>query len=87
MVVVYYTVMKPLFVPLKKQWFLAFERGEKTVEYRRGKRWNERTCAIGRPVVLSLGYSGRRLIAVISKFVRRRDGSVAIHLRDIRAAA
>lgn len=75
---------KPLFVPLKTEWFLAFERGEKTVEYRRGKRWNTRTCRVGRAVTLSLGYSGRRLSAVIARFRTLADGTAAIHLRDIR---
>lgn len=49
--------MKPLFIPLKTEYFEAFKAGTKTVEYRRaGKRWNDQTCAIGRPVVLSKGY-------------------------------
>lgn len=48
---------KPLFIPLKRQYFEAFKSGEKKEEYRPyGPRWNERTCTIGRPVVLSLGY-------------------------------
>lgn len=54
--------MKPLFVPLKTEYFRAFERGEKTIEYRAyGARWNERTCTRGRDVTLSHGYSGARL--------------------------
>jgi hypothetical protein len=62
---------KSLFVPLKTRYFRAFEDGTKTTEYRRyGPRWNERTCAVGRPVVLSLGYSGARLIARVAS-VRR----------------
>lgn len=53
---------KPLFVPLKTEYFRAFERGEKTIEYRiHGPRWSHDTCSPGRPVVLSHGYSGRRL--------------------------
>lgn len=48
---------KPLFVPLKREYFNEFLRGEKTVEYREyTKRWDERNCYIGRPVTLSLGY-------------------------------
>ena len=32
--------MKPLFIPLKAEFFNAFERGEKTAEYRvYGPRW------------------------------------------------
>lgn len=63
--------MRPLFVPLKTCFFRAFERGEKTVEYRRyGPLWNERTVTPGRPVVLSHGYSGARLRAVVYDFQR-----------------
>lgn len=58
-----------LFVPLKTEYFKAFQRGAKTVEYRRyGPRWNERTCAVGRHIRLSHGYSGARLAAVITGF-------------------
>ena len=59
--------MKPLFIPLKREFFVAFEAGDKTEEFRPyGPRWNERTCAIGRPVVISLGYGVKR----------RRSGTV-----------
>jgi len=48
---------KPLFVALKSEHYEAFESGIKTDEYRLyGKRWNERTCRIGRAVTLSKGY-------------------------------
>lgn len=48
---------KPLFIPLKGEFYDAFVRGEKTTEYRPyGPRWNERVCRVGRPVVLSRGY-------------------------------
>lgn len=61
--------MKPLFIPLKREHFEAFERGEKTTEYRVvGPRWNAGTCAIGRPVTLRLGYSGRSLWRTIVAF-------------------
>lgn len=57
---------RPLFVPLRTAEFEAFERGAKTVEFRRlGPQYNERTCPPGRAVTLSLGYSGRRLSATI----------------------
>lgn len=61
---------KPLFVALAGAYYDAFERGEKTVEYRvHGPRWNERTCRPGRPVVLSRGYGrARRLTGVITGF-------------------
>lgn len=58
------TAQKPLFVPLKTRWFRAFADGTKTTEYRRyGARWNETTCAVGRAVTLSHGYSGARITA------------------------
>lgn len=62
--------MKPLFIPLKRKFFEAFERGEKTTEYRlRGPRWNADTCPLGREVILSLGYGKqRRLRGVIVGF-------------------
>jgi len=49
--------MRPLFVPLKRAHYAAFADGNKSEEFRRyGKRWNEKTCLIGRPVTLSMGY-------------------------------
>ncbi len=49
--------MKPLFIPLKREYFEAFKAGTKTEEFRPlGPRWNGYVCCIGRPVVLSLGY-------------------------------
>ena len=60
---------KALFIPLAGQWFDAFASGKKTIEYRRaGPRWNARTCAVGRRVVLSRGYSGARLTGVIMDY-------------------
>ena len=48
---------KPLFIPLKTEYFQAFKDGSKTDELRAyGARWNEKTCAAGRPVTLSKGY-------------------------------
>ncbi|WP_374584429.1 hypothetical protein [Ideonella dechloratans] len=56
--------MKPLFIPLKTEFFTAFERGEKKTEFRPyGARWNERTCQVGRKVVLSHGYGKRRRLS------------------------
>ncbi len=62
--------MKPLFIPLKTEFFEAFENGTKDTEYRmHGPRWNERTCAVGRAVTLSHGYGKkRRLKGVIVGF-------------------
>lgn len=67
---------KPLFVPLKTEWFDQFADGTKTVEYRKyGPGWNERTIFAGRRVTLSKGYSGARIAAVILSFalVKARD--------------
>lgn len=60
----------PLFIPLKREYFEAFERGEKLEEFRPfGPRWNPRTCPVGRPVVLSLGYGkARRLTGTVTSF-------------------
>lgn len=67
---------KPLFVPLKTEWFRAFERGEKTTEYRLyGPRWNESTCVPGRVVTLSHGYSGRRIRAEVLALRKVRNRS------------
>lgn len=61
---------KPLFIPLKTEWFEAFERGEKEHELRRyGPRWSSTACRVGRPVTLSHGYGKqRRLYGRISSF-------------------
>jgi hypothetical protein len=54
---------KPLFIPLRTEWFRQFESGEKDTEYRAyGTRWNERTCRIGRAATLSHGYGKARRI-------------------------
>jgi hypothetical protein len=68
---------KPLFIPLKREFYLAFKDGTKTEELRRyGPRWNERTCAVGRQVVLSLGYGkGNRLTGKIWRF-KKQHGSM-----------
>lgn len=62
--------MKALFIPLKAEFFEAFESGAKTVEYRKaGPRWNSETCKVGRKVVLSYGYGiARRLSGTITGF-------------------
>jgi hypothetical protein len=64
---------KPLFIPLKAEYFDAFCSGHKREELRvYGPRWNERTCAPGRRVILSRGYGKRaRLSGVIWKFKRQ----------------
>jgi hypothetical protein len=63
------TAVKPLFIPLRDQWFRQFADGSKTIEYRAyGPRWNERTCFPGRDAVLSRGYSGARLQRTVRSF-------------------
>ena len=61
---------RPLFIPLRREWFDAFAAGSKREEWRRhGPRWNARTCPVGRPVTLALGYRGsRRLHGVLTGF-------------------
>lgn len=71
--------MKALFIPLKREWFAAFESGDKTTEWRAyGKRWNERTCPIGRLATVSLGYSGKRLRFVVAGFRKTRRSSAPL---------
>ena len=66
----------PLFIPLKSEFYDAFLNGLKRDELRRyGPRWNERTCSIGRPIVLSKGYGKKhRTPGVIWSF-KRQHGS------------
>ena len=65
---------RPLFIPLKTEYYEAFKSGEKTEELRLyGPRWNEGTCAVGRPVVLSKGYGkAHRLGGRVTNFKRQR---------------
>lgn len=65
-----FTELKPLFIPLKREYYEKFKSGEKDTEYRRfGPRWNGGTCFVGRPVVLSLGYGkANRMRGVIRRF-------------------
>lgn len=62
--------MKPLFIPLKTEYYEQFAQGTKTSEMRiYGDRWNEKTCPVGREVTLSKGYGlGNRLKGRISSF-------------------
>lgn len=62
--------MTPMFIPLKRAYFEAFKAGTKSEEFRpEGPRWNSRVCAVGRPVVLSLGYGkANRLQGVIVSY-------------------
>ena len=66
--------MKPLFIPLKSEYYDAFAAGYKQIEFRKyGPRWNERTCPVGRPVILSRGYGRQhRMTGKIVMFHRRK---------------
>lgn len=60
---------KPLFIPLRTEWFRKFEDGTKDTEYRAyGPRWNEKTCRVGRPATISHGYSGKRMSRRVTGF-------------------
>ena len=63
------TTEKPLFVPLKSQYYYEFKNGTKTRELRRGsdKRWSAKNCRVGRAATLSRGYGKQdRLSATVS---------------------
>jgi tetrahydromethanopterin S-methyltransferase subunit F len=62
--------MKPLFVPLMTEHYEAVKAGTKRIEYRLyGKRWNDRTCLVGRRITLSKGYGkGNRINGFIVGF-------------------
>lgn len=68
---------KPLFIPLKAEYYDAFVRREKSEELRKwGPRWNNKVCAVGRQVVLSRGYGKTNRMRGIIRMVR--TGSLAI---------
>ena len=69
--------MKNVFVPLYTKHFNDFKSGVKTEELRLyGKRWNEKTCLVGRKITLSKGYGKHeRLYGTISKF-KKQHGSL-----------
>lgn len=79
-----WSMQKPLFIPLKTEWFRQFEAGTKDTEYRAyGPRWNENTCRIGRKAIVSHGYSGKRLERVVvgfQKVPRIQAPDVARHI-------
>lgn len=65
--------MKPLFIPLKTEYYNRFKDGSKRSELRLyGARWNENTCKVGRKVVLSKGYGKQaRMPGIIKEFLVR----------------
>lgn len=64
---------RPLFLPLKAEYYAAFANGTKTYELRKyGKRWNEKVCTPGRGIVLSRGYGKeKRMTGTITGFRKR----------------
>lgn len=63
--------MKPLFIPLRAEWYRAFEAGIKDMEFRvYGPRWNENTCWVGRRATLAYGYGHPRMSRVITGFTK-----------------
>ena len=74
--------MKPLFIPLKTEYFNQFKDGTKTVEYRRyGARWNKEVCTIGREVTLSKGYGNyERMKGVVVGFSRMKSNELPADL-------
>jgi len=72
-----YSYQKPLFIPLKTEYYEAFVDGSKTEELRRyGPGWNETTCKVGRAVVLSKGYGKQaRVSGRIYRF-KKKHGSL-----------
>jgi len=69
--------MKSLFIPLKTEYYEAFESGDKDEELRAyGPRWNHETCKEGREVILSKGYGKKnRMKGVIWRF-KKQHGSL-----------
>jgi len=76
--------MKPLFIPLKGEYYDQFVSGEKTDELRLyGKRWNEITCIEGRPVLLSRGYSAKhRVFGEIVRFKKQHGQTFGSTYKD-----
>jgi hypothetical protein len=68
--------IRPLFIALNAAYFEAFLGGRKTDELRRyGPRWNERTCAVGRPVILSKGYGATHRLSGRIRAFKKQHGS------------
>lgn len=76
-------VFVDLFIPLKSEYYDAFAAGEKDTEYRAyGPRWNERTCPVGRGVVLSRGYGKKnRMRGIIVQFSKMHAAECKLPLR------
>lgn len=81
-------VVRPLFIPLKGEFYDAFANGSKTEELRiYGPRWNEKTCVPGRAVVLSRGYGKKnRMAGEIWKFKRQHGATFGSTYKEAIAA-
>lgn len=75
--------MKPLFIPLKAEYYDAFADGTKRDELRRdGPRWNAKTCQVGREVILSRGYGKQqRMRGKITRFTKMCGDFLSTHDR------
>ena len=75
---------KPIFIPLKTKYFELFKSGVKVSELRPyGKRWNEKTCRVGRAVTLSKGYGKHeRLTTKVTRFRRTTPDQLGAYQND-----
>lgn len=78
------TEEKPLFIPLKTEYYNQFLSGEKTYEIRKyGARWNIHTCRVGRKATLSKGYGKQnRISGVITGFEFKSIDGLPPEARD-----
>ena len=69
--------MKPIFIPLKSQYFEDFKNGSKRIEYRRAGvgQFTLAKCTPGREVTLSKGYGTRDRIrgTVVRSWIERHE--------------
>jgi hypothetical protein len=75
---------KPLFIPLKTEFYEQFKNGTKIDELRKyGARWNEKTCMKGRKVIISKGYGKQnRMTGVIADFSKQIGSTFSDAYRD-----
>lgn len=68
-------IVRPLFLPLRTEFYDLFVAGHKRIEYRKhGPRWNAETCRVRRPVTISKGYGkANRKTGVIVGFEVSRE--------------
>lgn len=76
--------IKPLFIPLKAEYYDDFVGKRKLDEFRLyGPRWNFKTCYSGRQVILSRGYGKQnRLCGVIHEVVKIKLSSIGIRVQN-----